>query len=483
MRVAFVPQLQLDCSPVLNIRLNTNCRDEIIPILTALQHIYAQPQLRDPILQRVANDVNGHTKADCGREGLTYWQILVLVAVRLGCNLNYDKLQDLAEQHRALRHIMGLGDWGTHEDFNWHRIRDNICLITPETIEQINQLIVAEGHKLAPEAAKAVRGDSFVVETDVHYPTESSLILDSLEKLLILAPQVAKELELTGWRQSGSLLRKGKKAARRINRISKQKGADYQERLRGAYKRLLGLAEHVAERAQELLDEAMSRNMTNSPLVSDLLYYHATTLHVCGTARRRVLEGGQVENCEKLFSVFEPHTELIKRGKTPNPIQFGHAVLVIEDALGFICHYRVLGRGQDERGVLIPEMRKLQARLGGRIERASFDRGFHSAENQRELAKIVRHPCLARSGAQAIDQEKTVQFRKSRQRHPGVESAIGALQSGNGLKRCCDRSDTGYARYVGLGILGRNLHILGHLILAREQPKCLAAATCRKKVA
>src|SRR5574340_114623 len=96
MRKAFSKQTRLDCRTVLGVELNVNCRDEIVPILRALQHVYSQPELRDGILSLVAQDVNPESRDDVGREGMDYWQILVLAAVRLGCNMNYYKLQDLA---------------------------------------------------------------------------------------------------------------------------------------------------------------------------------------------------------------------------------------------------------------------------------------------------------------------------------------------------------------------------------------------------
>jgi len=118
MRKPHANQKRFDCHPVNQVQLNLNCRDEIIPVLRSLQHIYGTPALRQEILKLVALDVNHDSRYDRGREGLDYWQILVLAGVRLGCNLDYDKLQDLAEQHRALRHIMGIGDWETQVDFS-----------------------------------------------------------------------------------------------------------------------------------------------------------------------------------------------------------------------------------------------------------------------------------------------------------------------------------------------------------------------------
>jgi hypothetical protein len=157
MRKPFSHQKRFDCQSVTEVQLNLSCRDEIVPVLRGLQHIYMQRELRDEILGLVAQDVNRGSCADRGREGLDYWQILVLAGVRLGCDLDYDKLQDLAEQHRALRQVMGIGDWETEVDFSWRRIRDNVCLLEPGTIEKISQALVAEGHQLHPDAAKRVR--------------------------------------------------------------------------------------------------------------------------------------------------------------------------------------------------------------------------------------------------------------------------------------------------------------------------------------
>jgi IS5 family transposase len=486
MRKPFDPQQRLDCDSVGNVRLNLQCRDEIVPILRALQHIYSQPERRDDILQAIARDVNRTSSRKRGRLGLYYWQILVLAAVRLGCNLDYDKLQDLAEQHRALRQIMGIGDWEEHTTFDWRRIRDNLTKIRPETLHRINHLVVAAGHELAPEAAETVRADSFVVPTNIHYPTESSLIRDGLCKLLTVGATLAFLVGVGGWRQHKHLDRKVRKLARRIERIAVRKGTGYQERLKVPYRELLGLANTVIDRAEALriaIQNARAVDPEVLALDAELAVFLERTRHVCGTARRRVLEGEKVPNREKLFSIFEPHTQLYKRGKAAQPVQFGRQVLVYEDGAGFITHAYLLPRDADDRDVVVDQTRRLQERLGGRIRRASFDRGFHSPENQRELAKIIQHPCLPMPGRhQAAEQAQaaSIEFRRARQRHPGIESAIAALQSGNGLIRCRDRSERGLGRYLQLGVLGRNLHQLGKLLLAQDRRDSPAAQSRRK---
>jgi len=488
-----LPLERLDCLPITLVKLNLGCRDEIIPILRALQHLYEDVPSRRELVRLVGKDVNKTSNRKLGRRGLNYWEVIVLAAVRLGCNLDYDKLQDLAENHRSLRQIMGIGDWQDDQvDFDWRRIEDNVTKLHPETLKKISNVVVAAGHHLEPQAIEAVRGDSFVVETNIHYPTDSSLIGDGLRKIINLAADLANENGLSGWRQQKHMLQKARQLVRKIGRLSRAKGKGA-DRLKPSYQELLHLAKELVKRARQLLRDLAFAVV---PVVSVpswilpksqeglLVHYITLTEKVCDNARRRVLEGETLTNEEKIFSIFEPHTELIKRGKQPNPIQFGHSVLVVEDAVGFVAEYQVLGKGVLDQDVVVPVMKELQKRFGGKINSASFDRAFHTPANQKDLAEIVKVPCIAMKGQEQGRQQQeegTVAFRKARKRHPGVESAIGALQAGNGMKRCRDEGEEGYERYIALGILGRNLQTLGKLLLARDEAKCQAAQSKRQR--
>ena len=307
--------------------------------------------------------------------------------------------------------------------------------------------------------------------------------------MLALAAALAGLFGLDGWRQHKHLQRKAKKLVRKIERIATRQGNDYQQRLKPLYQELLDLAETVLRRADALREEVRKQAAADVEALSldqELATFLERTRQVCGIARRRVLQGETVPNSEKLFSIFATHTQLYKRGKAGQPIQFGRLVLIYEDGAGFITHYHLLPRDKSDRDVVVEQTRKAQKRHRGKIRRASFDRGFHSPTNQKALAKIVEHPCLPMPGAnQAAEQEQTasIEFRAARQSHPGIEAAIGALQSGNGLERCRDCTEKGFERYVGLGVLGRNLHVLGKLLIAREAPLSQAAYSRRQRAA
>ncbi len=484
MRKSYSNQLRLDSVPIEQVRLNQESRDALVPVLRALQFVYSDRRRVDHILGLIADDINKETRTDTGRSGMDYWHICVLAAARLGCDYTYDRLQNLAENHRNLRAVMGVGDCDETE-FNWRTIRNNICLLRPETIALVSRAIVGAGHELKPEAVEKVRADSFVMETSIHYPTESSLLYDGLRKIIALCQVLADEHGVSGWRQHAYLLKRLKRLNREVNRIAAKKGPRYKTRMQPFYRELLRKTQLLTQRARDLC------LVVGQPQPSQLDLFGPNTLQafivrterVANTATRRVLKGERVANVDKLFSIFEPHTQLYKRGKASQPIQFGRQVLVFEDAAGFLVRAVVMNRDENDKDVAVRETKSLQNDFNDGVKRLSFDRGFHTPKNQTRLSELVDNLCLPKPGSkQSVVQlaEADDEFLAAQQNHPGIESAIGALQSGNAMKRCRDRSELGFERYVQLAILGRNLHTLGRILIAQENGKSAAALSRRK---
>jgi transposase, IS5 family len=485
MRQHYNRQRRFDCTPIGELVLNFDCRDEVIPILAGLQHVYTCHSLRNKVVRLVAEDINEESRRDVGRPGLDDWQIVVLAGVRLGCNYDYDKLQDQCENHRSLQTMLGVGEWEDGTSFSARRIRDTLCQLQPSTLAAINQVIVAAGQELHGQAAESVRADSFVVETDVHYPTESSLIGDGLRKIIPLCILLASEIGQPGWRQSKHLIKRVKEHLRTIAQISCSKSPKAKKDLPRAYKRLLDRTAMILERAKSLQRQGENDGVSieSLALAKQLEHWITLTEQVCDTAHRRVILGETVPNSDKLFSLFETHTQLYRRGKAATPNQFGRLVLVFEDGVGFISHYHLLDRDAGDADVIVQQMREAQKKHKGRIQTASLDRGFYSQENEKQISKIIAEPCLPPRHPQQYAERVangSVQFNRLRQQHPGIESAIGALQAGNGLKRCRDHSEIGFERYLGLAILGRNIHVLGKLLITRRQEQSAAALSKRR---
>ena len=184
--------------------------------------------------------------------------------------------------------------------------------------------------------------------------------------------------------------------------------------------------------------------------------------------RRRVVEGESIPHNEKVFSIFEEHTEWISKGKAGVRQELGIRVCVVKDQFGFILHHRVMQNETDDK-IAVPIIRETKDRFPN-LSCCSFDKGFHSPQNQLELSDILDRVVLPRKGRlSAINKEieNSAEFRETRRKHSAVESTINALEN-HGLDRCRDHGITGFKRYVGLAVLARNLQILGHAIQQKE---------------
>jgi IS5 family transposase len=252
-----------------------------------------------------------------------------------------------------------------------------------------------------------------------------------------------------------------------------------------AYSELLERAGKVLQLARELVKTAIKEHGSRVTALQTktIELWIDLTSQVCDTAFRRVLLGESVPSSEKLFSLFETHTQLYRRGKVGQANQFGRLALVYEDGAGFISHYHLMDREATDKDVVVEQTVVVMDKHNGAIESASFDRGFYSKENEQALQELVGNVCvLPRAPSEYAERLKTadIKFHKTRLHHSGIESAIGAMQRGNGLKRCRDKSEVGFERYFGLGVLGRNIHTLGKLLLARDHANSLAATNRRK---
>lgn len=486
--------MRLDVTPIGSLSLDSNCRDSKVKVLAGLQYIYRNESLSNKILAIVESAVNpeGKVRTDTGRPGMDYWQILVLASVRLGANLTYDELHDLTHQHRALRVMLGLGSWDMSADeeevFTWRRISENVSKLSADAIREISDLIVAEGHTLVPSAKEVVRGDSFVMSTNIHYPIDRQQLGDGIRKVIETCARLGEAYTISGWRKHKLLLKKNGSYQKAISMCCRSRAKDRDARLLAAYEAYFSFCDTILMRALETMDALLEKRGVSTAedhTYSTLVYYLSATEYIRQLSIRRIIKDEKIANTEKLHSIFEPHTELINRGKQPLPVEFGHRILVIEDGAGFICHSEVMDIGLLDKDVLVRAMTDLQERLGDTIRSASFDCGFYSATNDEKLEAIVSAPCLPVKGVKQAKEQRenaTVKWKAARHYHAGVESAIHALQSGNGLDRCRDAGFAGFDRYAALGVLGRNLCTLGRIVMGQENPKAEAAYSKRKAV-
>ena len=184
--------------------------------------------------------------------------------------------------------------------------------------------------------------------------------------------------------------------------------------------------------------------------------------------RRRVILGEIIPHSEKVFSLFQPHTEWISKGKAGVPVELGVKVCIVEDQHRFIVHHQVMQNQTDDQVAL--EMVSQARQRFPRLNACSFDKGFHSPANQSALKEQLERVVLPRKGKlsrQAQQEEQAPDFVKARRAHSAVESAINALEV-HGLDVCPDHGIDGFKRYVALAVLARNIHRIGAMVWQRD---------------
>ena len=479
MRKVIDLQMEFWGKDIADIEFDLESRDEIPKLLMGLQYIYNTPAIRNKVFA-VLKQVIPRRNHETGRPGMDLWKILVLGTVRLNCNWDFDKVHDMANNHDKIRRMLGDREKEFDTRYPLQTIKDNVSLLTPQILDQINQIVVHTGHSLVMKKTDEVlkgSGDSFVVETDVHYPTDTNLLFDAMRKMISLVAILCSEVGITEWRQSHHHILKVKRLLRGIENLrrtatkNEDKKAQRDQHIKNAHQNYIDLCQGLVIRIKEtirILRELQILSVSQDMRLSAVFDYIRHADRQMDQIYRRVILNEKIPHAEKVFSIFEPHTAWISKGKAGVPQELGLLVCVLKDQYGFILHHLVMEQQTDDK-VAIAIAQGAKDRFTNLVG-CSYDKGFYSPYNKRELANILDYVILPKKGRLSVQDQKIEQseeFVDSRRKHSAVESSIHALEN-HGLDRCPDHGIDGFKRYVALSVLARNIQILGHLIQQKE---------------
>lgn len=478
MRKIIEKQLKFGQVDIDRIEIDIQSRDEIPQLLFGLQAIYRDIPRRKKIFQILESIVPDDTSKTTGRPGMDLWEILVLGTIRLNCNFDYDKLVEIANEHKTIREFLGHIDFGNR--YALQTVKDNVLLLTPEVLDQIGSVVIDKGHDLLGKKDVSLSGrcDSFVVETDVHFPTDINLLWDSMRKMITRIALIFSDLGLTEWRQSDYILRKIKKLFRKANKLKRSKN---QAESIIAHQTYIDTAMGYILRTRRDIEIVRAMGYESILQLAAVEQYIAHAERQIDQVRRRAINDETIPHHEKVFSIFEPHTEWISKGKAGVPQELGLKVCILEDQFGFILHHHVMRKQTDDQVAI--EMVFTAKKKFPQLSGCSFDKGFHSPANQTKLPGIIDKVALPRKGrlsekTKAI--EHAAEFVQARRKHSAVESAINALEN-HALDRCPDHGLFGFKRYVALAVLARNIQILGAKIQRKEQKRLQREETAALK--
>ena len=344
--------------------------------------------------------------------------------------------------------------------------------ISPETWKKVNEALAGYAVRESLIDGAQVRLDTTAVETNIHWPTDSSLLWDIYRVLGRLIDQ-AREIDPSAVGRRRLLRRKAKRLYAKISRKASKK-PENMEALKPLYERLIQLVTGICQWSEEVRQrlEAGCRDKRYGVLeharaqaiAEEITHYRQLGLRVIDQASRRVLDGEQVPNEEKLFSIFEPHTELLKRGKAAKPVEFGHMIQIQQVAAKFITAYDVFEKKPVEHQLLQPALDNHKELFGEHPESLAADKGYY--ENMatiEELNKIIPVVSIAKKGnrtEQEVQRESDPDFRFAQRFRAGVEGTISFLKRILGLFRCFNKGWEHYVSTIGAAIFTHNLLIL-----------------------
>jgi len=474
MRKKFDPQYSIGQKRIEDTKVNLKCRDDLPKLIMALKELFIQPKYNQQLFS-ILEDKISKDKKRTGRWGMDLWQIFVFAEVRLCLNADYDRLHDYANNHATFRQILGVEtDFGFEKyEFEYQNIVDNINLLDDITLIKINDLIVEMGHdvfKKKETEALQLKTDSFVVESNVHFPTDYNLLWDSARKCIdTLNYFLQQHSDLPGWRNLSYWYRTLKNKMREISQ-SKNKPEEKRKEMVSDYidKALLFSQKISKEEKNFPMDNPM-----DMLIQIELEYYKQMLDKHIDLLERRVLKAEIIPHGEKMFSIFETYTEWLTKGKQNPSMELGKNVQVTTDQYHLIIDFEIMEHQVDKQCVL-----SLYDRVSKKyqVEAWSFDKGYYSKENKELLSMFINNLTMPKKGKlnkNEKEEENTKTFRQFRNRHSAVESNINELEH-NGLDRCPDRGYEHFKRYIALGICSYNLHKIGNELFKQEKIKLAA---------
>ena len=430
------------------------------PELAAVDRVLEDEELfcmiRDDLANRYPRTLS------VGRHSTPVEVILRMLAVRHLYNLSYEQTEMQVTDSLVLRQFCRV---------YFQAVPDHTTLwkwaaqIQPETLQAFNDRLIALAVQAKLTRGRKLRTDGTVVETNIHYPTDSSLLADGVRVVgrtlqrakALLEDQAGLPKEIFRNRT-----RSAKRAARQIGRLSRQG----KEKTRATYRKLVGIARASVRQAEQVLAAwHQQAPEEGQALAETLTTFLPRTQQVIEQTVRRVFQDEQLPPDEKIVSIFEPHTDIIRRGKAQKPTEYGHKVWLGEVEGGFVSQYQVLEGNPSDQDQWEPTLERHLEQFGQPPWQASADRGVHSPDNEALAVELkVQRIILPQPGhkSEARQQhERQGWFRRGRRYHAGVEGRISVMDRKYGFQHCRNRGQRGFECWVGWAVIANNLTKLG----------------------
>jgi transposase, IS5 family len=477
MRKRFEQQIKIGQLLIQDTKISLKCRDSLLELIAALKEIFVNETYNEKIFSIIENLVS-KGKKKTGRKGMDLWQIFVLSQIRLCLNASYDRLHYIANHDKLVRQIMGVEGESLFNqiEFEYQNIYDNVTLLNDETVRELNDVIVEFGHevfKKKGQEALRLKTDSFVVESNVHFPTDYNLLFDcSRTCLQCVSKFLKKHKNIEGWRKIGNWRYQIKGLMREVGRASSSGGKNKEKRIKQAALKYLNKTNALLIKLENETGNFPVQDAYDLAVYETMEHFMMLMKKHIDLVYRRIIKGEQIPHHEKMFSVFETYTEMIKKGKLRPNVELGKKLSITTDQYHLIVDYHIMSEEQD-RETICELKKRILSRF--KVYSWSFDKGYWTKGNK-SLLKIeipmVVMPKLGKRNKEEQEEEGSKRFKKLRNKHSAIESNINELEH-RGLDRCPDKGYTNFKRYVGIAVSAYNLKKIGRYLLETEKQRTI----------
>jgi IS5 family transposase len=363
------------------------------------------------------------------------------------------------ENSEFLRDFAGLG---IKAMMDYSFLNKAFGLLSERTWKAMNNVLAEYAKQQEKISSEKLRLDTTVYETNIHYPSDSSLLYDSFRTLARLVQQIQQEQPQLALKHRFHV-KKVKKLYLFITRNAASKSKSKKRKVKSAYRKLIKRVVWIHRVAQNVLN-----TLENAGYESGLLAgYVPIVERIIYQAQQRILHSVKLPADEKVYSLFEEHTELIKRGKAGKPIEFGHKVLIAQTGEKFIHHYDVFGKRKEDKELIEPTLKAHKQLFETSPDTLATDKGFYeNMEQVLDLQDDITTVSICKKGRRSqaeYERESTEQFKDGQRFRAGSEGSISVLKRVFKLGRCLFRGFKNYAASVGCAVFCHNLVLLTRL--------------------
>jgi transposase, IS5 family len=430
-------------------------------LLDTVDPLLDDPQLLELMRQRLAGR---HPKSNrTGRPGIAPDRLLRCCVLKHVKGWSFRELERELRSNLIYRRFTHYDAEATPDFSTFSRL---FALLDPTLTAKVHQRVVEVAQEQGVARGRKLRVDTSVVESNIHYPTDSSLLGDGVRVLSRSLGRIAARCK-QGTLEVVNHARAVKYRLLEISRAAKSLTLANQERMKQSYEKLLALTWAVVRQAGEVTRRwekgklpVMGSSLWVEVQVGQIKHFLPLVEKVIHQARERVFEGNQ-HVVGKVLSLFEPHTEVIRKGQAHKPNEFGRLVRIEEVENGIVSGYEVLEGNPPDSDSLVPALDRHEATFGQAPRTVAADRGFFSAANEREAetrgVERVALPARGRLSQARAERQKQRWFRRALRWRAGVEATISHLKHPFSMARATYKGESGFKRYVGWSVISKNL--------------------------